>query len=80
MDIHYTFWHIGENKISREQSMAFHTIPRSRAFHSIMGNFAINRTYLLVRPLSCFFVPCIEKDWNNYKHKAHVTRWQVVKL
>ena len=53
--------------------MACHTIPGSRSFDSIMGNSATNTTCLLVRPLSCFCVPCIEKDWENYEQEAHVT-------
>ena len=60
--------------------MACHTILGSRSFHSIMGNFATNRTCLLVRPLSYFCVPCIEKDWENCEQEAHVTRWRAVKL
>ena len=79
-DIHRTSWHIGENEVSRDQPMACHTNPGSKSFHSIMENSATNRTCLLVRPLSCFFVPCIEKDWENCEQEAHVTRWRAVKL
>ena len=80
LDIHRTFWHVDENEVSRDQPMACHTIPRSRSFHSIMENCATNRTCLLVRPLSYFCVPYIEKDWENCEQEAHVTRWRAVKI
>lgn len=51
-DIYRIFWLVGDNEISREPSMACHTIPDSRSFHSIMENSVSNMTCLLVRPLS----------------------------
>jgi hypothetical protein len=79
-DIHRTFRHVDENEISSESSMACHTISVSRSLHSIMGNSVMNKTCLLVRPLSCFSVSCIEKDWENCEQQTHVTQWRAMKL
>ena len=79
-DIQRTFWHVGEHDINRESSMACHTIAGSRSFHSIMGNSATNNTSLLVRELSCYCAPCIERDWENCEQLEHVKRWRAVQL
>ena len=79
-DIHRTFWHVGENEINRESSMACHTIAGSRSLHSIMGNSPRNKTCLLVRPLSCFCASCVDKDWENCEQTAHVPGWRAVQL
>ncbi len=39
-----------------------------------------NPIKLLMRPLSCFYAPCVDQDWENYEVTLHVPLWRVIKL
>jgi hypothetical protein len=55
-------------------------VSGSRKLHSVLGFSESDPTFLMVRELSCFCSPCIDKDWSNCEQWSHVSEPRVVRL
>jgi hypothetical protein len=78
--IRQQFWHIKVEDVDRSNQWGCRTIVGCRGFHSILGSSTFDPTLSMVRDLSCFYVPCIDQDWNGCEQHSHVAPWCVVRF
>ena len=61
------FWHISSNSTSPKTRWEGETILGSRKFHLVASVSSVDPSKLMVRDLSCFFIPCVNNDWKSSK-------------
>jgi hypothetical protein len=70
-EIFREFWHVPMNATIRRKRWEAETIHGSSQFHSVCSVSSADPSKLMVRDLSCFYVPCTNNDWEACENACY---------